>query len=268
MHFQQWKRPEFITLLIGSWRFLPTRNAFAACARRYIEGLDMAESLAHAFAHPTASLRDNGPAGGAEIGTEVVDRRLSLIGGKRRAQKYHPRDRPLPLVPGALHADRAVETVTQPATGAFDDWLAGPIRQGNRRGRGHIRAGTEIGGEIVDDRIHLRRADLRAAQDHVVDLVAPGLRSLPQPREDIKPVALRARGRDDVAARAVGQRVGGALLLGLCERRCAEHAGSEQRRNGERLHSSGHCHTLRVRRLATESGGYHSDDAPRPSRWT
>ena len=106
----------------------------------------------------------------------------------------------------------------------------GPSGKATGAGLRHVHARPEIGCEIRHHRIHLRRAYLRAAQDHVIDLVPPRLRSLTQPRECVEPVALRARDRDDVAALAVGQRIaaGDPRLLGMSERP-VQHAGNEQR---------------------------------------
>ena len=58
------------------------------------------------------------------------------------------------------------------------------------------------------------------------------------------------------------------LVTGLAEMLRDDGLSDEQRADCDLEQESVHGHTLRVRSSAIESGGYHSEAAPRPSRWT
>jgi hypothetical protein len=139
--------------------------------------------------------------------------------------------------------ERRVPTVRsrpwQISAAAFDDRFACPGGQVHRGGWRYVHPRSKVCGEIRHDRVDLTWADLGAAQDHVVDLVTPGLLALAQPSESAGSVTLRACDRDDVSTRTRRQWVGADRASFLCENRRGEGAcayNERGRRDGAQRH--------------------------------
>jgi hypothetical protein len=166
-----------------------------------------------------------------------------LVGRLEAEALEHVGDDAVPLALLALRRRDALEVVAQRAA-RLHQLLAGPGRQRHRLGRRHALAGAEIRIEIGEHRVGLARAELRAAQHHVMDVPLPADRPVAHRQDHGECVALRAGGGDEVAPVTRRQRVGG-----LRQRGCRR----EPERDGETRNSkAAHGHTLRVRRSATE----------------
>ena len=137
--------------------------------------------------------------------TAPRDRRRSpaLPRARTRPSVRTCRKRCVPVALLPLHDRDPLQGVANRAAG-LDQLLAGPARQRDG-GRGR-RARPEIGDEILNDGVGLARRQLRAAQDHVVDVILPSDRPVPAGHEDVQGVALRAGGGDEIAAVALRQR--------------------------------------------------------------
>src|SRR4029077_2833540 len=163
------------------------------------------------------SLRCRGPRSASEIGAQIVDGGVCLIGRERRAEENHVGDDRLPCARRTPRANSAIEAVADSAA-ALDDLFACPGGQVHRGGWRYVHPRSKVCGEIRHDRVDLTWADLGAAQDHVVDLVTPGLLALAQPSESAESVTLRACDRDDVSTRTRRQWVGADRASFLCAR--------------------------------------------------
>src|SRR5215510_4020303 len=92
------------------------------------------------------------------------------------------------------------------------------------------------GPKLLNDGVGLARRQLRAAQHHVVDVLLPADRPVAARHDDVQGVALRAGGRDQVAALSRRQRARG---LGAKRR-----GGAENERKHADEHKTPHGHTL------------------------
>src|SRR5262249_61792103 len=115
-----------------------------------------------------------------------------------------------------------------------------------------------FGDEMWADGLARAGRHLRAAQPHVVVVLPPAARPAAARHDDVQGVALRAGGRDQVAALSGRQRARG---LGAKRR-----GGAENERERAYEHEMPHGHTLRWRKSATEYGGCQLEAAPTPSR--
>jgi hypothetical protein len=180
---------------------------------------------------------------GAVIRFQVGDDLPGLAGIDWRADGYHAVHDRFPLPAGTRDGDHAVDAVADPA-GAGDKVCPGTIGQfhGSGRQAGDRHTRSEVGGEIFDHIVNFVRPDLRAAQDHVVDLPAPACLAHAQLSDRPRPVALGAGDGDGVTARSSREWAG---LLGFCSEAQEEDTCSRQ-------NEPSHDQTFRVRLAAIE----------------
>src|SRR5215469_6152726 len=109
------------------------------------------------------------------LGLQVVADRVRIRGRDWSANEDHLVDDGIPLARGASGTCGTVQAVTQGAA-LLDELPSGALRQGDDGcGRRYIVGNAKMTREVGHDDIHFRGLNLRATQDHLVDVMPPSI---------------------------------------------------------------------------------------------